>query len=88
MKYIELETLVTKAAELTKFNAGCEGIVGDGGAKGLLQELDRFKWSIIFDKDLRPSEWDNNIEIGFPKQFQSWITWITKIDKELSLSKS
>ena len=71
MTYSTLERIVKNRANEIKENAGYMGSWDDGGSHQLLEQLEKYKMHLIYQKDLRPSEYYklNDLEIGEPNEF-------------------
>jgi len=69
MKYSILSEIVTNEAHELKENAAYSGSYTDGGSSNLLQKLSAYKNSVILKYDLRPSEFNQHIEVGEPEEF-------------------
>jgi hypothetical protein len=75
MNYKKLNEIITNEAFQLKENAGYSGAWNDGGSGSLLDKLESFRQTIIFEEDLRPSEYYkiDNIEVGEPEIFKQII---------------
>lgn len=75
MKFSKLKQIVTEYANQCKEDAAYSGSWGDGGCSAILQELETYKNKLVFELDLRPSEFSklNSIEVGEPTEFRIMI---------------
>ncbi len=64
----KLREIVNEHAYHLKEMAGYSGSNNDGGCEKVLNQLKEFEYSIIVEKDLRPSEYSvlNDLEVDEP----------------------
>jgi hypothetical protein len=73
MKLSKLEYIVLTESMRRKESAGASGSWGDGGSKDILDKFEKFKYRLVEEYDLRPSEISklDDIEVEIPSEFSN-----------------
>lgn len=71
MKFSKLQALVTKHAKELQLDAAYGGSMSDGGCGRVLYKLETFRDKLVYQLDLRPSEYYklDKVEVGEPDEF-------------------
>jgi hypothetical protein len=85
MKFSELKNIVLSESVRCKESAGFSGSWGDGGSQAILDKFEKFKYRLVEEYDLRPSEISklDDIEVEIPSEFSN-IREIVDYKKSLS----